>query len=60
MALEYGRFKPDSSIGEESVWAQDQFLVDQLAQLDLYEKEPTVQAASQDSGFLGERVDLVI
>lgn len=60
MSLEYGRFKPDSSIGEESIWAQDQFLVAQMGDLDLYEKEPTVQAAAQDSGFLGERVNLAI
>jgi hypothetical protein len=60
MSLEFGRFKPDTSIGEESIWAQDQFLVAQLGELDLYEKEPTVQAAAQDSGFLGERVNLAV
>lgn len=58
MQVDFGRFKPDTSIGEESVWTQEQFLVAQLGSVDLYEKEPTVQAASWQSGFLGERVDL--
>lgn len=60
LALEYGRFKPDPGRGEESIWAADQFLVAQVGTLGLYEKEPTVQAASEDSGFLGERVNLAI
>lgn len=57
MAREYGRFKPDISLGEESMWASDQILVAQMGDVDLYEKEPTVQAASKESGFLGERVN---
>lgn len=57
LANEYGRFKPDTSLGEESLWSQEQFLVAQMEDLDLYDKEPTVQAAARDSGFLGERVD---
>lgn len=60
MSIEYGRFKPDTSIGEERIWAQNQFLVAQLGELDLYEKEATVQAAAQDSAFLGERVNLAV
>lgn len=55
---EFGRFKPDTTLGEESIWANDQFLVAQLVDRDVYEKEPTVQVASYESGFLGERVDL--
>jgi hypothetical protein len=58
ISLDFGRMRPDTSIGEESIWARDQFLVSQLGDVDLYEKEPTVQAASWESGFLGERVDL--
>jgi hypothetical protein len=54
---EFGRFKPVAAEGEESIWAQDQFLVAQLGTVDLYEKEPTLQAASRQAGFLGERVD---
>jgi hypothetical protein len=57
LQLEYGRFKPDQSVGEELIWSQDQFLVAQMLDVDIYEKEPTVQAASQESGFLGERVN---
>lgn len=53
----FGRFKPVPAEGEESVWAKDQFLVAQLQTVDLYEKEPTIQAASRQAGFLGERVD---
>lgn len=58
MAVEFGRFKPDIAQGEEAMWARHQFLVAQMGIVDLYEKEPTVQAASQESGFLGERVNL--
>ena len=60
MAADFGRFKPDVSSGEESLWAKDEFIVAQLEDIDLYEKEPTVQAASQESGFLGERVNLAV
>lgn len=58
LTLEYGRFKPGQLYGEESLWARDQFTVAQMVDVDLYEKEPTVQAASRQSGFLGERVNL--
>jgi hypothetical protein len=54
---EFGRFKPLLQEGEEKLWQAEQFLVAQLASQDLYEKEPTVQAASYQGGFLGERVD---
>lgn len=58
MAIEFGRFKPNIAQGEELMWAADQILVAQMTDVDLYEKEPTVQAASKESGFLGERVNL--
>jgi len=57
LAQEYGRFKPDVQLGEESLWSQDQILVAQLAGVDVILKEPTVQVASKEMGFLGERVD---
>lgn len=57
LSLEFGRFKPDAREGEESLWRGDQFLVAQLGEFDLYDKEPTFQAASKESGFLGERFD---
>ena len=60
LAREFGRFRPDAQHGEESIWRGDQFLVAQLQDIDLYEKEPTVQAASRQAGFLGERVDYAV
>jgi len=60
LAREFGRFKPDVQHGEESLWRADQFLVAQLQDIDLYEKEPTVQAASREAGFLGERIDYAV
>lgn len=53
----FGRFMPDLMEGEEKIWRHDQFVVAQLADVDLYEKEPTVQAAGYESAFLGQRVD---
>lgn len=53
----FGRFKPKKVLGEYSLWRDDQFTVAQIGELEMYEKEPTVQAASREGGFLGERVD---
>jgi hypothetical protein len=50
----FGRFKP-RQVG--ATWRGDEFTVEQFGDLDLLEKEPTVQAASREKGFLGERVD---
>jgi hypothetical protein len=58
IVTEFGRFKPERALGEASLWTKNEFTVAQLADIDLSEKEPTVQAASQESGFIGERVDL--
>jgi hypothetical protein len=60
LAIEYGRFKPDAGIGEESIWNQEQILVAQIADVDAVLKEPTIQIASRETGFLGERVDVSI
>jgi len=57
---EFGRFKPDVSVGDESIWAAEEFLVAQVGGIEVYEKEATLQAASRESGFLGERCDLAI
>lgn len=54
---EFGRFKPLAAAGEEKLWTKDQFLVAQIDNRDIYEKEPTFMAASRESGFLGERFD---
>ena len=53
----FGRFRPKRSLGEYDLWKNDQFVVAQIGELEMYEKEPTVQAASKEGGFLGERVD---
>jgi hypothetical protein len=50
----FGRFKPRAP---GLPWREDEFIVEQIGDVDLYEKEPTVQAASREKGFLGERVD---
>lgn len=56
----FGRFRPQASRGDDSLWRADQFLVAQMMDLDLYEKEPTVQAVSKEAGFLGERCNLAV
>ncbi len=54
----FGRFKPDPGLGDPSkIWARDQFMVAQIGEFDYYQKEPTVQAASREKGFIGERVE---
>ena len=53
----YGRFKPRQ---EGATWKADEFVVEQMDQVDLTEKEPTIQVASRESGFLGERVELSV
>lgn len=53
----FGRFKPRQ---QGIAWKADEFIVEQLEAIDLSEKEPTVQAASRESGFLGERVELAL
>lgn len=54
---EYGRFKPIAGQGEEKLWTREQFLVAQIGNRDIVEKEPTFMAASRESGFLGDRYD---
>jgi hypothetical protein len=50
----FGRFKPRQA---GVPWRADEFIVEQFGDIDLVEKEPTIQAASREKGFLGERVD---
>jgi hypothetical protein len=54
---EYGRFRPRQ---EGAAWRADELVVEQMVGTDVVEKEPTLQAASRESGFLGERVDLAV
>jgi len=60
LSTEYGRFKPDAAVGDEKIWSQVQILVAQVSDIDLVLKEPTLQVASYQSGFLGERVDFAL
>lgn len=55
---EYGRFKPVRGYDPDVQWTEAQFVVAQMTEVELYQKEPTVQAASYKKGFLGERANL--
>jgi len=54
---DYGAFKPE---GRSDMWRAESLVVRQLDGIALDDKEPTVSAWGQDSGFLGGRFDLVI
>ena len=56
MSLDFGRFKPE----ERDLWRGDEFIVEQFGGVLIGEKEPTVKAAAQETGFLGGRFDFVI
>ena len=54
---DYGAFKPE---GRTDLWRAEALVVRQLDGVSLDDKEATVSAWGQDSGFLGGRYDLVI
>lgn len=54
---DYGAFKPE---GRSDKWRAEALVVRQLDGVSLDDKEETVAAYGQDSGFLGGRYDLVI
>ena len=54
---DYGAFKPE---GRSDIWRSEALVVQQLDGTSVDDKEPTVSAWGQDSGFLGGRFDLVI
>lgn len=54
---DYGPFKPE---GRTDIWRSEALVVQQLDGTALDDKEPTVSAWGQDSGFLGGRFDFVI
>lgn len=58
-AMAFGKFKPDVAEGDEAFWTKEQFIVAQVGR-DLYQKEPTVKAASYGSEFIGARVDFAV
>lgn len=54
---DFGAFKPE---GRSDLWAQNALVVRQKDQSQIDDKEPTLSAWGQDSGFLGGRFDLII
>jgi hypothetical protein len=54
---DFGAFKPE---GRTDLWRAEALVVRQLSGVALDDKEPTVSAWGQDSGFLGGRFDVVI
>ncbi len=54
---DFGAFRPE---GRSDLWAQNALTVRQKDQTQIDDKEPTLSAWGQDSGFLGGRFDLII
>lgn len=54
---DFGAFKPE---GRTDLWRAEALVARQLDGVSLDDKEPTVSAWGQDSGFLGGRFDLVL
>lgn len=54
---DFGAFKPE---GRSDLWRADALVVRQLDGVALDDKEPTVSAWGQDSGFLGGRFDVIV
>lgn len=52
----YGRFQPDN----HELWRQEEFIVAQLGDIAIGEKEPTWQAYGLDTEYLGNRVDIAV
>ena len=57
LAADYGAFKPPDRTDR---WANNELVVRQINGIALDDKESTVSAWGQDSGFLGGRFDLVV
>jgi hypothetical protein len=57
MLEDFGLFKPE---GRSDIWRSEALVVQQLDGTALDDKEPTVSAWGQDSGFLGGRFDFVV
>ena len=54
---DFGAFKPE---GRSDLWSQNALVVRQQDQTQIDDKEPTLSAWGQDSGFLGGRFDFII
>jgi hypothetical protein len=56
LVSDFGRFRPRAA----DLWRLDEFIVAQLDDVPLEDKEPTFAAYGMDSGFLGGRYDFVL
>jgi hypothetical protein len=56
LAQHYGRFKPDNG----DVWRGSEFIVEQLDDVPIEEKEPTWSSYGVDSGVLGNRFEIIL
>jgi hypothetical protein len=57
LSADFGAFKPE---GRSDKWRADELVVRQLDGVSLDDKEATVSAWGQDSGFLGGRYDFIV
>jgi hypothetical protein len=57
LVWDYGRFRP---ITQGSLWRAEEFIVEQVNQIALNNKEPTVSSYGLDSEFIGHRADLCL
>lgn len=55
--VDFGRFMPLQAMGDVTLWQDKQFIVAQLEDIDLSDKEPTCQAVSPGSEFVGDRCE---
>lgn len=60
LAQAFGRFRPKKTLGEFDLWRDNEFVVAQIGDRSIYQKDRTVSAASREGGFLGTRVDLSV
>lgn len=56
LAADFGRFKPELN----DVWRANEFVVAQLGEITISEKESTWQAFGLDGDYLGNRVDIQV
>jgi hypothetical protein len=59
LVQDYGRFRPDNA-SEDTIWRQDNFIVDQIDAVSVSEKESTWQAFGPDSSVIGTRVNFAV
>lgn len=55
--VEFGRFMPLQAMGDVTLWQDRQFIVAQMTDVDLADKEPTCQAVSPGAEFVGDRCE---